>query len=94
MVCDLKSTTEGDGAAIGWFIALTEPTREMELDASTAGFYHAPISGKDYPKIHILCIRDLLDEYGEPMLPLHLPTCQQAQRIPTKKAAEQQEMFG
>ena len=40
------------------------------------------------------CI-ELLEEGKKPTLPLLiLPTYQQAERIPSKKAAEQQEMFG
>ena len=95
MIRDLKGTIEREKAEIGLFITLEEPSREMELEATTAGFYTSPISGKDYPRIQILTIRELLEEHKKPMLPLLLmPTYQQAERIPTKKAAEQQEMFG
>jgi hypothetical protein len=67
----------------------------MELEATTAGFYTSPIDGRDYPRIQILTIRELLEEHKKRMLPLLiLPTYQQAERIPSKKAAEQQEMFG
>ena len=95
MIRDLKGTIEREQAEIGLFITLEEPSREMELEATTAGLYTSPISGKDYPRIQILTIRELLEEHKKPMLPLLLmPTYQQAERIPTKKAAEQQEMFG
>jgi len=95
MVRDLKGTIEREKAEIGIFITLEEPTREMELEATTAGVYTSPISGKDYPRIQILTIRELLEEHKKPMLPLLiLPTYQQAQRIADKKAAEQGELFG
>jgi site-specific DNA-methyltransferase (adenine-specific) len=95
MVRDLKGTIEREKAEIGIFITLTEPTREMELEATTAGVYTSPISGKDYPRMQILSIRELLEEHKRPMLPLLLmPTYQQAERIPDKKAAEQRELFG
>ena len=95
MVRDLKGTIEREKAEIGIFITLEEPTREMELEATTAGVYTSPISGKDYPRIQILTIRELLEEHKKPMLPLLiLPTYQQAERITDKKAAEQQELFG
>jgi DNA modification methylase len=94
MVRDLKGTIEREKAEIGIFITLAEPTREMELEATTAGAYTSSISGKDYPRIQILSIRELLEEHKQPMLPLLLmPTYQQAERIPDKKAAEQQELF-
>jgi site-specific DNA-methyltransferase (adenine-specific) len=95
MIRDLKGTIEREGAQIGLFITLEEASREMELEATTAGFYTSPISGKDYPRIQILTIRELLEEHKKPMLPLLiLPTYQQAERIPAKKAAEQKELFG
>jgi hypothetical protein len=67
----------------------------MLLEASMAGAYTSPISGKDYPRIQILSIRQLLEEHTKPMLPLlPMPTYQQAERIPAKKASEQKELFG
>jgi DNA modification methylase len=95
MIRDLKGTIQREGAQIGLFITLEEPSKPMLLEASTAGVYTSPISGKDYPRIQILSIRQLLEEHAKPMLPLLLmPTYQQAERIPAKEAAEQKELFG
>jgi len=95
MIRDLKGTIQREGAEIGLFITLEEPSKPMLLEASTAGVYTSPISGKDYPRIQILTIRQLLEEHAKPMLPLLLmPTYQQAERIPAKQAAEQKELFG
>jgi site-specific DNA-methyltransferase (adenine-specific) len=95
MIRDLKGTIEREGAQIGLFITLEEATREMQLEATTAGVYTSPIDGRDYPRIQILTIRELLDEHKKPTLPLLiLPTYQQAERIPAKQAAEQKELFG
>jgi len=60
MVRDLKGTFERDGAEIGLFITLAEPTREMELEATTADVYTSPMDGRDYPRIQILSIRELM----------------------------------
>ncbi len=95
MIRDLKGTIEREHAEIGLFITLEEPSKPMLLEASTAGVYTSPVSGKDYPRIQILTIRQLLEEHAKPMLPLLLmPTYQQAERIPAKQAAEQKELFG
>jgi hypothetical protein len=52
------------------------------------------VSGKDYPRVQIFTIRDLLEEHRKPDLPLLvLPTYQKAERV-RAKAAEQAEMFG
>jgi site-specific DNA-methyltransferase (adenine-specific) len=95
MIRDLKGTLEREGAEIGLFITLEEPSKPMLVEATTAGVYTSPMDGRDYPRIQILSIRELLEEQRKPVLPLLLmPTYQQAERISDKKAAEQQEMFG
>ncbi len=78
-VRDLKGTVEREKAAMGIFVTLDEPTREMSLEATTAGIYR--VWERDYPKIQILSIRDLLERGRKPSLPpLVLPTFQRAQR--------------
>jgi hypothetical protein len=95
MIRDLKGAIEREGAQVGLLVTLEAPTKEMQLEATTAGFYTSPIDGRDYPRIQILTIRELLHEHKKPVLPLLiLPTYQQAGRIQQKQAAEQKEMFG
>jgi site-specific DNA-methyltransferase (adenine-specific) len=99
MVRDLKGVLEREKAEIGLFVTLEEPTSEMKREATTAGFYESPFVGADstrlaYPRLQILSIRELLEEGRKAMLPLLvLPTYQPAAKV-TKKAAEQQELFG
>ena len=79
MVRDLKGTVEREKAAMGIFVTLEEPTREMRLEATTAGIYR--VWERDYPKLQIVSIRELLEEGRKPALPpLVLPAYQQAQR--------------
>jgi hypothetical protein len=94
-VRDIKGTSEREKAEISLLLTLEEPTSEMQLEATSAGFYTSPIDGRDYPRSQIPIIRALLEEHKKPMLPLLiLSPYQQSARIPTKRAAEQQEMFG
>jgi len=94
MVRDLKGVLDREKAEIGLFVTLEEPSAPMNLEATTAGVYHSELSGRDYPRIQILTIRELLDEHRRPDLPvLVLPAFQQAERV-QKKAAEQGELFG
>jgi hypothetical protein len=66
----------------------------MQLEATTGGVYTSALSGRDYPRIQILTIRELLEEHRRPDLPvLVLPAFQQAERV-AQKAAEQGELFG
>jgi DNA modification methylase len=94
MVRDLKGVLDREKAEIGLFVTLDEPTGPMRLEATTAGVYHSDLSGRDYQRIQILTIRELLEEHRRPDLPLLvLPAYQQAERVATK-AAEQGELFG
>jgi DNA modification methylase len=91
---DLKGVLDREKAEIGLFVTLEEPSGPMQLEATTAGVYTSALSGRDYPRIQILTIRELLEEHRKPDLPvLVLPAYQRAERV-AKKAAEQAELFG
>lgn len=55
---ELKAVAAKD--ALGIFITLEPPTGPMQTEAISAGFYHSPGWNKDYPKIQILTIEELL----------------------------------
>jgi hypothetical protein len=57
-VRELKAVAASD--AIGVLITLEPPTSPMKVEAVDAGYYHSPIWDKDYPKIQILTIDELL----------------------------------
>lgn len=78
-VRDLRGTVEREQAAIGVFITLEESTREMRTEATAAGFYHSAGWGKDYPRIQILTIAELLAG-AEVEMPPQTGTFKQAQR--------------
>jgi len=57
-VRELKAVAANE--AIGVLITLEPPTGPMKVEAVEAGYYHSPIWDKDYPKIQILTIEELL----------------------------------
>ncbi len=59
---DLVGTVEREKAAIGVFITLEAPTRDMEKEALSAGVYQLKIgsASQHYPKIQLLTIEQLL----------------------------------
>lgn len=59
MIDALKGVVERENAELGVFITLQNPTRPMIKEAVSSGFYKSP-SEKNYPKIQILTIADLL----------------------------------
>ncbi len=94
MVRDLKGTLEREQASIGLFVTMEEPTEPMREEAATAGLFHSELWNRDYQRIQLLSIRELLAGTKPALPPFVLPTYQQAERVPTKMAAEQREMFG
>jgi site-specific DNA-methyltransferase (adenine-specific) len=93
MVRDLKGAIEREKAALGLFITLEVPSKEMHLEADTAGLYRSDLWKRDFPKIQILTIKELLEGGKKPALPpFVMPTYQQARRIPPK-VAEQRGIF-
>lgn len=78
---DLHGTMEREGAPLGLFVTLEEPSEPMRVEAATAGVFRAELSGRDYPRIQIMTIKELL-EGKRPLLPLLvMPTYQQAERV-------------
>lgn len=56
---DLKGTMEREKAALGLFLTLNDPTREMLREAAAAGFYET--GGKKFPRLQILTAAQILD---------------------------------
>ena len=77
---DLKGTVEREKAAMGLFITLEEPTSAMSAEAVSAGFYYSNLWQRDYPKIQIRTIADLLEGRNFD-LPPHPSMYQPAQRV-------------
>ncbi len=79
-VRDLIGVIDREKAAIGVLITLEPPTRDMITEAAGAGFYHSPGWGKDYPRIQILTIEELLA--GQQIeMPPQRTTFKQAPRV-------------
>jgi site-specific DNA-methyltransferase (adenine-specific) len=62
LIRDLKGTINRESAEIGIFITLENYTKDMVTEAITAGSYHSDIWEKDYPKIQIYTIEELLND--------------------------------
>ncbi len=71
-VRSLMAVRERDGAEIGLFISLEEPTRGMVKDAASAGFYESA-TGKKYPRVQLLTIEGLLSGKHRAEHPDHAP---------------------
>ena len=83
-VRDLKGTMEREKAAMGLFITLNESTAPMRTEAVTAGYHHSDLWQRDYPRIQIRTVSELLSGQG-----FELPT-----RLPSYTAAERHSQEG
>lgn len=54
-------------APIGVFLTLEPPTRPMEKEAASAGFYE--LGGRQYPKVQIITVEQALNG-AKPAIPL------------------------
>ena len=73
---DLKGVVEREKAALGLFISLEEPTRDMRTEAASGGLFHSDLWQRDFPKIQIRTIAQLLAGQGfdlPPRQPAHQP---------------------
>ncbi len=77
---DLKGVVEREKAALGLFISLDDPTRDMRTEEAGGGFYHSELWQRDFPKIQLRTIGQLLADRGFD-LPPRQPMYQPAERV-------------
>jgi site-specific DNA-methyltransferase (adenine-specific) len=86
---DLNGTvTREKNAVMGVFVTLEEPSKPMELEAMASGYYHSDTFNRDYPKIQILTIEQLLAG-AKVKFPGKDTTLKPAQREPPNGKQEQ-----
>ncbi len=88
LVRDLRGTVEREDAAIGVFVTLEPPTKDMEKEALAAGYYTSELWQKDYPRIQILTIGQLLSS-DEIEMPAAHGTFKQAKRVKAQEGTQQ-----
>ena len=67
MVRDLKGVLDREKAPIGVFLTLEPPTRPMEKEAASAGFY--TLGERQYPRVQIITVEQAL-RGAKPAIPL------------------------
>jgi site-specific DNA-methyltransferase (adenine-specific) len=77
---DLGHTMDREKAEIGVFLTLEKPSKDMVTEAVGKGYYHSPGWNRDYPKLQILTVEELLAG-KEVQLPPNVKTFKQAEKI-------------
>ncbi len=79
-VRDLVGVVEREQAAMGLFISLEPPTRDMRQEAAAAGFFHSDLWAREFPKVQLRTVDEMLSGNGFE-LPPRPADYQPAQRV-------------
>lgn len=79
---DLGHVMDREGAELGIFITLHNPSKDMTTEAVSKGFYKSKILGSDFPRIQILTIEDLLNG-KKPEIPWQVSSVKKASKADT-----------
>ncbi len=63
-VRDLRGVLDREKAAIGVLISLQPPTREMQAEAASTGFYEHKMNQQKYPRIQLRTVKELMTGKG------------------------------
>jgi site-specific DNA-methyltransferase (adenine-specific) len=80
-VGELRGTVEREGAAIGIFISLNAPTKQMEEEAIKAGWYDSPLWRRRFRRIQLLTAADLIAERRGDLPPSVVSGMRQAAKV-------------
>ncbi|MBI4199297.1 MAG: hypothetical protein HY535_02315 [Chloroflexi bacterium] len=61
MVRDLVGVLERENEPLGVLLTLEPPTQPMTTEAAAAGFYHSEFWQKDYPRVQIITVEEMLN---------------------------------
>ena len=80
-VRDLAGVVEREKAALGLFISLEPPTRDMRQEAAAAGLFHSIWWNQHFPKIQLRTVGEMLSGSGFDLPLRSTPEYQPAQRV-------------
>lgn len=82
-IAKLNSDMDRENAKMAVLISLEEPTRPMREEAAGIGLYFHPLMQKNYNKIQIVTIRELIEEGKRLDLPLTYEVVKSAEKADT-----------
>ena len=88
---DLLGTLTREKAALGIFLTLKPPTKEMLKEAKACGLYDHKIMGKSYPVVQIVTVQEILEQGKRLEMPLSLEVLKTAE--PKRDDSKQLEVF-
>jgi site-specific DNA-methyltransferase (adenine-specific) len=68
-----------EGAELGIFLTLQPPTQGMKDEANAAGLYEHTLMGRNYPRIQIITIEEIIEQNKHLEIPMTLEVLKKAQ---------------
>lgn len=84
-VAALRGDMESQQAELGVLITLQEPTQAMRTQAMAVGSYFHELTGKYYPRIQIVTVKEIIEMHRRLELPVGLDVLKAAQRATSGK---------
>lgn len=84
-IAALRGDLESQQAELGVLITLQDPTQPMRRQAMAVGSYYHELTGRHYPKIQIVTIREIIEMDKRLELPIGLDVLKSAQRVRSVK---------
>ncbi|MBK1640395.1 site-specific DNA-methyltransferase [Chromatium okenii] len=84
-IATLNSDRLREQAVMAILITLEEPTKPMRDEALAAGRYHHALLQRDYPRIQIVTVREMIEDQCRADLPLNLEVLANAPAINTSR---------
>lgn len=69
-IATLRGDMDRENAKMAALITLEEPSKPMIEEAAGSGFYHHELMGRDYPKVRIVTVREIIEDRVRLDLPL------------------------
>lgn len=91
-IAQFNSDRIREGAEIGFFITLEEPTKPMREEANSIGIYKHDVMGRSYSRIQIVTIAEIISENKRMEIPLSFEVLRKAERQTSD--IEQASLFG
>jgi DNA modification methylase len=84
-IATLRGDMGRENAELAVFITLEESTKPMRNEAMAAGVYHHALLNRDYPRIQIVTVREMIEETRRIDLPLSLEVLKSAATATTEE---------
>jgi len=88
-IATLRGDMEREQAAMGILITLEEPSKPMNEEAKTAGIFRHELMNRNYDRIQIITVKEIVEEYKRLEMPLSFEVVRKAE---AKNRAQQMEL--